>query len=156
MTTDVTYHITEEADVLFMAAKKPSKNKWNNNKEEYVVKLKFLDGSKTIEHLSKIAESKVDTKTNRKLTGEKHISFKSNYQPVVLDADGNKLTVDGIPYFRSNKDKGRALVVYTVKQYEDSNQVYLHGVKIMSLDLAPKEEFKPVGTIIDEIKQFLN
>jgi hypothetical protein len=159
MATSVTYHKTEEAEVLFMNAAKPLKNKFSD-KEEYAIKLKFLEGSKTIQHLMEVAESKVDTKINRKLAAEKpiswHISFSSIYPPVVLDADENKLSDKEIPFFDGRKDKARALVAYKVIHYPNARLVRLQGIKLVSLDLAPREEFKPTDKILEEIKQFLN
>jgi hypothetical protein len=157
MATNVTYHLTEEAEVLFMAIRMPTKNQYKEGQEEFAVKLKFLKGSKTIQHLMEIAESKVDTKTNRKLENEeKHVSFKSYYQPKVWDAKGNKLEGDAIPFFNGTRDKARAIVAYAVKPNKNGMGVYLHGVKLLELELAPREEYKSVDTILDEIKDFLN
>jgi len=160
MAKNATYHLTEEAEVLFMSIKLPAKNQFKNDQEEYAVKLKLLNGSKTVQHLLEIkADSKVDTKTNRKLEGgEKHVSFKSYYQPKVWDAQGNKLEGNAIPFFSGNKDKARAIVAYVVTPHKNGNGmgVYLHGVKLLELELAPREEFKSVDTIAEEIKQFLN
>lgn len=138
MSNNVTYHTTEEADVLFMAAARALKDKVSG-KEEFSIKLKLLDGSETVSHLMEVSEAKIDTKTNRKLVGEKHVNFSSTFAPTVVGADGKKLEQGSIPFFDGRKDKARAKVTYKVITYPTKTLIRLQGIQLMSLDLAPRE-----------------
>lgn len=155
MSNNVTYFTTEEADVLFMAAAKPLKDKVTG-KEEFSVKVRLLDGSPTVEHLLKVSEAKVDTKNNRKLEGEKHISFSSTFAPVVTGADGVKLEGRAIPFFDGRKDKARAIVTYKMITYPTKTLIRLQAIKILSIDLAPREGQESTSTVTDILDKLAN
>jgi len=155
MSNNVTYHTTEEADVLFMAAARPLKDK-ATGKEEFTIKLRLLDDSETVKHLLEVSEAKIDTKTNRKLEGEKHVNFSSTFAPVVVGADGVKLEDKAIPFFDSRKDKARAVVTYKVITYPTKTLVRLQGIKLVSVDLAPREGQEGTSSVAELISKIQN
>lgn len=148
--SNVTYHVTEEADVLFMAAARALKDKVTG-KEEYSIKLQLDDASPTVAHLTQVSEAKIDTKNNRKLQGIKHVSFSSTFAPVVTFEDGVKLNEQEIPFFDGRKDTGRAIVTYKVITYPTKTLVRLQAIKIMSLTLAPRESKDGVSPSVTDI-----
>jgi len=171
--SNVSYHITEKAEVLFMAVTRPIPNKYKH-RNEFVIKLKVPENSETIKHLLEISPKKINTDLNNKLAINKEpyrvISFDSIYHPIVLDDKGNRVYIPApddkpeillpdlyskLSWFNGETDKATAQVVYKrLAHFNDS--IKLQGIKILSIDVVPKEENKPVNDIIEEIRQFLN
>ena len=136
----ITEHSTSVGEILFMAAAKAFKSK-KTGKEEFSIKLKLDSSDKAVAHLKEIAEYKGDTKTNRALegTGEVVINFTSDFDPKVLGVDNALLQGREIPFFDGRKDKGKAAVTYKVIDYGNNKIVRLSGIKLVSLDLAERE-----------------
>lgn len=154
MSKTITSYTTGSADILFMAAARPLTNK-GTGKEEYSIKLAIdsatAEGKAVSSLLFDIAEYKIDTKTNRGLqrkgelsadysSGKFVVSFISNYAPVVTDWEGNTLEGSSVPFFDGRKDTGTANVTFKVIDYGDNKIVRLHGIQLMKLNLAPREE----------------
>lgn len=139
----ITNHVTSVGDILFMAAARPLKNQ-RTGKEEYTIKVKLdesVEGTLDVKnHLLEVAEYKVDTKTNRQLSGELILNFSSNFAPEVMGPDGQVWKGKEIPFFDGRKDTGKAAVSYNVIDYGDNKIVRLAGIKIVDLNLAPREE----------------
>jgi len=153
----VTLHKTGQGAALFMVAAKPLLNK-HTGKPEYSVKMKFQESSASAmemkSHLQEIADYKIDTKTNRALSGEFIVNFSSEFEPVVTNADGVTLEGQDIPFFDSRIDTGIVNVTYKVIDYGNTKIVRLGAVQILSLNLAPREDKGEVG--VDDIKSQLN
>ena len=151
MSKQVTEYVTGIGHILFMAAAKPLTNQ-RTGKTEYSIKMKFVDSDPCISHLSDIASYKIDTKTNRELsgTGEMVVSFNSEFAPKIVGADNTVLEGSAIPFFDGRIDKGTAVVSYKVIDYGNNKIVRLSGIKLVSLDLAVRE-----GSSGDTIDQTL-
>jgi hypothetical protein len=141
MSKNVTEHTTGAGEILFMAAAKALNNK-KTGKTEFSIKLKLPATDPCISHLTSVANYKVDTKTNRAMqdSGNMVINFSSNFAPTVVDADNSALEGSSVPFFDGRKDKGTAAVTYKVIDYGDNQIVRLSGIKLLSLDLAPRDE----------------
>lgn len=156
MSKKVTIHQTGKASVKFMAAARALKN-IKNGKEEFSVKLELLNSQENTQalrdHLMEVAEYKVDTKTNRKLDDRMVVNFSSTYAPKVYDAQGTELTGQDIPFFDGRIDTGTVDVTYKVIDYGTNKIVRLAGIKILDLNLAPRDTNE---ASIDDIKSQLN
>lgn len=141
MSKTITEHSTGKGSILFMAAARALNNK-KTGKTEYSVKLKLSEDDAAVAHLKDIASYKVDTKTNRAMSGsgEVVINFTSDFAPTVLDTDNNVLEGNEIPFFDGRKDTGIAAVTYKVIDYGDNSIVRLSGIKLSSLNLAERED----------------
>lgn len=141
MSKKVTEHATGEGQILFMAAAKPLTSQ-KTQKTEYSIKLKLSESDPAIEHLRSVAEYKIDTKTNRALagTGEVVVNFSSTYAPKVLGLDGQELKDNSIPFFDGRKDSGTAAVTYKVIDFGNNQIIRLSGIKLQSLNLAPRDD----------------
>ena len=141
MAKKITDHVTGVGEIQFMAVARALLNQ-KTGKEEYSLKIKLKSDDASIAHLKEVAEYKIDTKTNRALegTGEVIVNFTSDFAPTVLSADNTKLTGTEIPFFDGRRDKGTAAVSYKVIDYGNNKIVRLAGVKLVDLDLAPREE----------------
>ncbi len=139
-TKKISEHTTEVGNILFMAAARPLLNT-KNNKQEFSVKMELNNTDTSISHLEEVASYKIDTKTNRKLTGTNKVivNFSSEFAPVVLDSNNNKMEGKEIPFFDGRIDTGTAVVSYKVINYGDNTIVRLSGIKLLSLNLAPRE-----------------
>lgn len=143
----ITNHVTGPMDIKFMAVARPFKEEYSING--------FLDANDpAIAHLTEVAEYKVDTKTNRKLEDKSKlkVNFTTTFEPKVFDEDSNELTGTDIPFFDGRIDSGTAIVTYVVVDYGDNKIVRLSGVKLLALNLAPREEG---GANTSEIDQLL-
>jgi len=140
MSKTITEHTTGEAEILFMAAAKALLNK-RTNKSEFSIKLKLKADSAEVKHLKEIANYKIDTKTNRALegTGEVIVNFASDFDPKVLGADNEVLEGNDIPFFDGRKDTGTAAISYKVIDYGDNKIVRLSGIKLINLNLTPRD-----------------
>jgi len=139
-TKKVQEHSTGQGQILFMAAAKALTNK-KTQKQEYSIKIKLDPADAAVAQLRDIAPYKVDTKTNRELNGEAIVvNFTSDFAPTVVDANGEKLESQEIPFFDGRIDTGTAMVTYKVIQYENNTIVRLSGIKLMELNLAPRDE----------------
>lgn len=139
-TKKITEHTTETGKILFMAVARPLLNA-KTGKEEFSVKMELNNTDTSISHLEEVASYKVDTKTNRKLAGTNKVvvNFSSEFAPVVLDSNNNKMEGREIPFFDGRVDSGTAVVSYKVINYGDNTIVRLSGIKLLSLELAPRE-----------------
>lgn len=151
---------TGEGKVLFMTVNKPLKNK-QTGKINYSIRLELPENDQSIKHLKKIAEYKIDTKTNRSImgTGKKVVSFETSFQPTVVGVDGEHLEGENIPFFDGRVDQATAKVVYTVVKYDDRSIIRLSGVRLTSLDISPDKGLlgtsggkKTVTEILDKLK----
>lgn len=135
-----TTHVTGAGNILFMAAAKPIVNK-QSGKSEYSIKLELDATDPAVEHLSQVADYKVDTKTNRSLqgTGKVIINFSTTFEPQITDVENNVLTERDVPFFDSRVDTGKAAVAYKVVNYGDKSIVRLAGIKLLELNMAPRE-----------------
>lgn len=157
----VTNHVTGPVDIKFMAVARPFNNQ-KSGKSEYSIKALLDSSDQAVSHLREVAEYKVDTKTNRNSTDKSKVTINfmsslqdkdGNYvQPKVMDVDGNVLTGADIPFFDGRTDTGTAIVTYSVIDYGDNKIVRLSGVKLLELNLAPREEG---GATTNEIEQLL-
>lgn len=150
MTKKVTNHVTGPMDIKFMAVARPFKN-IKSGKDEYSVKGLLDVTDPAISHLTSVAEYKVDTKTNRNSTDKSKmtINFTTGFTPKVYDVSGNELTGSDIPFFDGRIDSGKAIVSYSVIDYGDNKIVRLAGVKLLELNLAPREEGTSTMSEID-------
>lgn len=151
-----TNHTTQAGEILWLSVARPKLNE-KNGKSEYSIKLKLNRNDPAVAHLSEIAEYKIDTKTNRKNNDPDYVIVNftcgDKFQPEVVGADGQTLRGNEIPFFNGLKDKGTAAVVYSVIDYDGNKIVRLSGVKLMSLDLAPREEGGHfMGNIMEMLK----
>ncbi len=139
-TKKISEHTTETGKILFMAAARPLLNN-KNNKQEFSIKMELSNTDTSISHLEEVASYKIDTKTNRKLAGTNKVvvNFSSEFAPVVLDSNNNKMEGKEIPFFDGRVDTGTAVVSYKVINYGESTIVRLSGIKLLSLELAPRE-----------------
>ena len=149
----ITNHLTGPMNIKFMAVARPFKN-IKSGKSEFSIK-GWLDASdEAVAHLTSVAEYKVDTKTNRNLEDKSSlmINFTTNYEPKVYNVDGVELLGNDIPFYDGRIDKGSAVVSYNLIDYGDTSIVRLTGVKLLSLNLAPREEG---GATTSEIENLL-
>lgn len=135
-----TEHLTGVGTVLFMAAARPMKD--DEGRDEFTIKVRFAETDPVIAHLSAVSPKKLDTKTNRGMegTGELVVSFSTQFAPKVFGLDNRELTGREIPFFDGRKDKATAAVSYKVVDYGKNVVVRLSGIKLVSLDQAPREE----------------
>lgn len=135
-----TEHLSGVGQVLFMAAARPMKT--DEGTDEFTIKVRFAETDPVIVHLKEISPKKLDTKTNRGMegTGELIVSFSSQFAPKVFGLDNRELTGREIPFFDGRKDKATAAVSYKVIDYGKKVVVRLSGIKLVSLDQAPREE----------------
>ena len=140
MSKKITEHATGAGEILFMAAAKALHNK-KTGKSEFSVKVRLKEDDAAVEHLRKIADYKIDTKTNRANAGSGFVivNFTSDFAPRVVDKDNNLLEGSDIPYFDGRKDKGTAAVTYKVIDYGNNSIVRLSGLKLIDLNLEPRE-----------------
>ena len=139
MTRKTTEHATGVGEVLFMAAARPLTNA-KTGKSEYSVKIRLSAEDAAVAHLKEIAEYKIDTKTNRSLegTGQVIVNFTTEFEPTVMDASNEVLAAAEVPFFDGRTDKATAAVSYKVIDYGNNKIVRLSGIKLLSLDIAPK------------------
>ena len=150
----VTEHATGVGEILFMAAAKALDNK-RTGKAEFSIKVKLDANDAAVTHLRDIASYKIDTKTNRALegSGQVVVNFTSDFDPKVMGADNEVLSGREIPFFDGRKDKGTAFVTYKVIDYGDNKIVRLSGIKLASLDLAPRDESsQSIDVTLDQLK----
>ena len=133
--------------------------------EGYVTEVALDEDDDAVRHLKDIAPYKVNTDSNRmqKEQGKVIINFASNFAPKIVDSEGHQLfgveevkakeakgarveAEEKAPFFDGRKDKGTAAISYKVIDYGDNKIVRLSGAKLLSLELAPREEG---GTGID-------
>lgn len=147
----ITKHVTGVGEILFMFVKVPFTDK-ATGKQEYTIKLKLAESDDAVGHLLEVSPAKIDTKVNAKLTdGTKIINFGSSYQPIVADAEGNKIDSTNIPFFDSRVDKGKAKVEYSVIEYPNKTIVRLSSIQLVDLQLAPREGEKSISALEQEI-----
>lgn len=135
-----TEHLSGVGTVLFMAAARPMKDE--NGRDEFVIKVRFAETDPVIAHLKDVSPRKLDTKTNRGMegTGELVVSFSSQFAPKVFGLDNRELTGREIPFFDGRRDKATAAVAYKVMDYGNKTVLRLSGIKLVTLDQAPREE----------------
>lgn len=154
MSKKITEHATSVGSIQFMAAARALMNQ-KAGKEEYSIKIKLSESDPAVAHLKEVAEYKVDTKTNRALsgTGEVIVNFSSTFAPKVLDSDNCELTGKEIPFFDGRKDSGEAVVSYKVIDYGNNKIVRLSGIKLLNLELAPRDEGEQsINVTLDVLK----
>lgn len=142
--------------IQYMSLARPTK------KGQYTIKLQFdgntEEGAQLRNILKELDPLKIIMATkDGKLVGptSKHynVIFSSNYVPrLILDAQGNELTGDEIPFFDSRTDSGRAAVTFYVNTKEGKNYINLKNVILGNLDLVPKAD---QTEIINQVKQRL-
>ena len=147
----VSRHTTGSGQILFMAAARPLNN-LKSGKSEHSIKLKLANDDAAVAHLSEVANYKVDTKTNRAQKDGVTINFTSEFAPKVYNAEGVELTGNDIPFFDGRIDTGMAGVVYNVIDYGDNQIVRLAAIKLLDLNLAPREKGKSVSELENAIK----
>jgi len=142
MSKTTTQHVTEVGAVQFMAAARPLANKHKGGKMEYVLKLLLKDGSETYNHILDVSAAKITSpyKNPTPVEGYTEIKFTSDYAVKVVSVDGQELEADEIPFFDSTKDKATAAASYSVIDYGNGPIVRLTGIRLMSLEQAPREE----------------
>ncbi len=134
-----TEHATQAGEILFMAASRPLLNN-KNGKTEFSIKVKLNKTDPAVAHLTEVANYKVDTKTNRTSKDKDTliVNFTSEFAPLVSDTSG-QLEGQEIPFFDGRKDTGTAIVAYKVIDFGDNQIVRLSGIKLLNLNLAPRE-----------------
>lgn len=149
----ITNHVTGPVDIKFMAVARPFKN-LKSGKAEYSIKALLDSSDPAVSHLKSVAEYKIDTKTNRNSTDKSKVTvnFATTFEPKVMNSDGDLLTGTSIPFFDGRTDTGTAIVTYSVIDYGDNKIVRLSGVKLLELNLAPREEG---GATTSEIENLL-
>lgn len=135
----VTEHATQQGEILFMAASRPLLNK-KNGKTEYSIKVRLNRADPAVAHLSEVANYKIDTKTNRTSKDKDTVivNFTSEFAPLVSDQTG-KLESKDVPFFDGRKDTGTAIVAYKLIDFGDNQIVRLSGLKLLELNLTPRE-----------------
>lgn len=148
MSKKITEHATGKGQILFMAAAKPLHNQ-KNGKTEFSIKVKLSEDDPAVAHLRSVAEYKIDTKTNRANagSGEIIVNFTSDFAPKVVDSAGEALEGNDIPFFDGRKDTGTAAVTYKLIDYGSNSIVRLSGIKLLDLNLAPREGSEGEQTI---------
>lgn len=156
-----TQHVTGTGKILFMAAARPLTDK-KTGKTEFSIKIELEGSDPAIAHLKEVAGYKIDTKTNRNRTdGKVVVNFATSLQqkdgsykgPVVLDANGNELTGEAIPFFDGRVDSGKAIVTYSYINYGNTSIVRLAGIKLVELTKAPRAA-KVSGT--DDVRKLMS
>jgi len=134
-----TEYATQQGDILFMAAARPLLNN-KNGKTEFSIKLKLKTSDPAVAHLTDVANYKIDTKTNRTSKDKDTVivNFTSEFAPLVSDESGQLESKD-VPFFDGRKDTGTALITYKVIDFGDNQIVRLSGIKLVNLNLAPRE-----------------
>jgi hypothetical protein len=146
--------------IKFAALARPMKNKANPDKLEYTIKLDIdattPDGMALKKHLASINPKKIVTTnlTGDRIVADGHflVSFSTNRPPMVLDADGTKLTGADIPFFDGRVDTGEASAVYMVGDFEGKKYIRLVGVKIKEIVSAPREGSTSADKIAEMLK----
>lgn len=149
-----TDHLSGIGSVLFMAAARPLKTE--DGQDEFVIKVRFADTDPVIAHLKEVSPKKLDTKTNRGMegTGELIVSFSSRFAPKVFGLDNRELTGREIPFFDGRRDKATAAVAYKVMEYGQKIVVRLDAIKLVTMDLAPREEGQvSTSDILSKLKE---
>ena len=155
MSNKITNHTTGVGEIQFMAVARPLNNKFTG-KEEYSIRLLLDENDPCVEHLRGINDRKIDNSTNRKLagTGKVSIGFTTAYKPTVVGVDGEEILEGEVPFFNGLNDKGTGVVMYTVVEYDKTSVIRLAGVRLKSLELAPREEGESTASdILSKLKE---
>lgn len=136
-------HVSPWGEMGFTSLARPTKE------GKYTVTLKF--NTRTQEgadfkalvgnvNSAKVITNKTNSKIGQELADDEYIvKFNSQFQPRVIDENGDELEGINVPFFDSRSDSGQARVMVIESHKGMNPTVYLKEVALKDLQLAPRE-----------------